>query len=345
MKRRKDGRYQKKIEVEKDGKVFTKWVYGRSVAEIKRKERQFQVKVDNLDKPMFFDLKEDFLDHVEKTKSYGTYRSRNTAMIWWSRYFGNVRADLISPLMVTDGLVALRDSGKSINTIKSYFTALRQLYAYANVRYNGFEDPTRGVELPSSVTPAKKIECPPKEVLQYVNDHVDDEFGFLPYLMLYSGLRRGEALALRYEDCRNGTIYVTKTAIFRTTYTNETEIQDHTKTSSGIREVPIFPKLEPYLCKGGKGYIFGGKQPMERNDFYRLWHRYQKRCADACGGYHLRSHQLRHAFATACYNNGIDAKVCAAWLGHKDISTTLNIYTTLDNQKLVEEAKKMVDFF
>ncbi|MGN0311450.1 MAG: tyrosine-type recombinase/integrase [Lachnospiraceae bacterium] len=345
MKKRKDGRYQKKIEVEKDGKVFTKWIYGRTIAELNRKEMQFQADVANRDKPMFFDLRDNFLNHAEKTKAYNTYRVYRVATIWWSRYFGNIRADEITPLMVTDGLVAMRDSGKSINTLKAYFSVLQQLYAYANVLYNGFADPTRGVEMPASVKPAKKIDCPPKEVLHYVNDHVNDEFGFFPYLMLYSGLRQGEVLALRYEDCSGGLIHVSKTAVFHTTGSHVTAIQEHTKTSAGMREVPIFPQLEPYLSGSKTGYLFGGDHPLTREEYNNRWNRYVKQCAKACGGYHLRSHQLRHAFATACYNNGVDAKVCAAWLGHKDISTTLNIYTTLDRQKQAGEAKKMKSFF
>ena len=226
--------------------------------------------------------------------------------------------------------------------------ALRQMFAYGNVLYQNFPDPTRGVEVPTTMPPLNKIESPPREVLQYVNDHVSDTFGFMPYLILYTGLRRGEALGLRYEDCYDDVIHVSRTIVFESadSVNGMTEVEDHTKTAAGMREVPIFPQVAPYLSQKKSGYIIGGKEmPITRSEFNDGWHRYQRRCADACGGYHLRTHQLRHAFATACYNNGIDAKVCASWMGHKSIATTLNIYTTLGKEKQMEQAKKMKDFF
>lgn len=348
MKKRKDGRYQKKITAEKNGKVYTKWVYGRTIAELNRKEQEFHVEVENKDKPIFFDMRDQYLDHVKKTKAMNTYLLRLSSMKWWSNYFGNLRVDEITPLMIMDGLNQMQKAGNSRATASLKLTALRQMFAYGNVLYQNFPDPTRGVEVPTTMPPLNKIESPPREVLQYVNDHVDDTFGFMPYLILYTGLRRGEALGLRYEDCYDDVIHVSRTIVFESadSVNGMTEVEDHTKTAAGMREVPIFPQVAPYLSQKKSGYIIGGKEmPITRSEFNDGWHRYQRRCADACGGYHLRTHQLRHAFATACYNNGIDAKVCASWMGHKSIATTLNIYTTLGKEKQMEQAKKMKDFF
>ena len=44
-------------------------------------------------------------------------------------------------------------------------------------------------------------------------------------------------------------------------------------------------------------------------------------------------HDLRIIFATKCYYSGVDAKTLQSWLGHKNISTTLEIYVKLDEEK------------
>lgn len=57
------------------------------------------------------------------------------------------------------------------------------------------------------------------------------------YLILYCGLRRGEALALTVNDIDmdNKKIYVNKNLIFKG---NDSEIKLSPKTDAGIRSVP-----------------------------------------------------------------------------------------------------------
>ncbi len=42
---------------------------------------------------------------------------------------------------------------------------------------------------------------------------------------------------------------------------------------------------------------------------------------------HFSCHTLRHTFTTRCIEAGVNVKVLQTWLGHEDITTTLNIYT------------------
>ena len=42
---------------------------------------------------------------------------------------------------------------------------------------------------------------------------------------------------------------------------------------------------------------------------------------------HITCHTFRHNFATGLFESGIDAKINQSYLGHSDISTTMNIYT------------------
>ena len=48
---------------------------------------------------------------------------------------------------------------------------------------------------------------------------------------------------------------------------------------------------------------------------------------------HLRSHDLRHTFATTALQNGVDVKTVSSILGHFDAGFTLRTYTNATRQK------------
>lgn len=54
----------------------------------------------------------------------------------------------------------------------------------------------------------------------------------------------------------------------------------------------------------------------------------------------MRIHDFRHSFASLCINNDVPIAIISEYLGHENISTTLDIYSHLypDSQnKLVEK--------
>jgi site-specific recombinase XerD len=55
-------------------------------------------------------------------------------------------------------------------------------------------------------------------------------------------------------------------------------------------------------------------------------------------------HNLRHSYATMLFDAGVDIKTAQLWLGHKDINTTLAIYTHLSQTMLKSTTKKFKDY-
>ena len=56
---------------------------------------------------------------------------------------------------------------------------------------------------------------------------------------------------------------------------------------------------------------------------------------------HIRFHDLRHSSAGFLKRLGFDLKDIQAWLRHKDIQTTMNIYLSLDMEAKTNIADKL----
>ena len=56
------------------------------------------------------------------------------------------------------------------------------------------------------------------------------------------------------------------------------------------------------------------------------------------------SHALRHTFATRCIESGMPAVVLAKFLGHTDVSITLNTYTSVFDKFKIEHFEKATEY-
>jgi len=143
---------------------------------------------------------------------------------------------------------------------------------------------------------------------------------------LYAGLRLGELRALRVDDVdlAGGVIRVE-----RGWDPAEGEIQ--LKSNAGRRKVPISATLRDYLAehlartgRHGSQLIFG-KTPSDPFTPNRL----QGRADDAwkvVGLERLTPHEGRHTFASMMIAAGVNAKALSVFMGHANISITLDRY-------------------
>jgi len=162
-------------------------------------------------------------------------------------------------------------------------------------------------------------------------------------VILYCGLRRGEAWALTRNDIdlRARTLSVNKTVYF-----DGGVKVGSPKSQAAIRVLPIPGKLydilAPYLRGLGSLCLFGQDgHLLGENQFRMMWLGFVGAYNASKGGSpavlaiasDITPHIFRHTYATKLYAGGVDLKRAQYLLGHSTIAMTLDVYTHLKNAK------------
>jgi integrase len=146
---------------------------------------------------------------------------------------------------------------------------------------------------------------------------------------LYAGLRRGELMALRWEDVdlAAGVIRVERS------YDDKGRVEIEPKSRAGRRTVPIVGALRDILVEHkawqgrDSGLVFGAtpETPFQPSN---LWRRAQRAWGRA-GLEPIGLHEARHTFASVLIAAGVNAKAITTYMGHASIQTTYDLYGKL----------------
>ena len=167
------------------------------------------------------------------------------------------------------------------------------------------------------------------------------------YLELVSGLRKGELVALRWDDLdvEHRTISVSKQLVRNP---NGEVILSRPKTETSVRQVSI-PQdavdllIQEHSRHADNPYMFPSPTTGEMYHPDSVVNIHKKILKDADLP-HVRFHDLRHTFATLALQNGIDVKTVSSMLGHYDAGFTLRTYTHATRQMQDDAAAKMGSF-
>lgn len=244
-------------------------------------------------------------------------------------YFGNCAIDQISTNDIQRFINDFADGGRAYKTVRAALQVISLIMDSAVLCGDIDKNPCALVTVPKGLKKTQR-ELPSEAEIEKVKASVDKHFGLFAYTLLFTGLRRGELLALTDKDIdfKNKTISVNKSVYF---VSNQPHIKT-TKTAAGTRTVFLLDCLADKL-KGKHGYIFGGEKLMTEMAFQRAWEHYVRE-----SGVTVTPHQLRHAHATLLFDAGIDPKSAQLLLGHSDYKTTMDIYTH------ISESRKKIDF-
>lgn len=333
---------QRKVNVvQPDGSYKRQTVYGHSKKELDQKQARLlsdATKVrERLINPTFSAISDQWNAAHEAEVAHYTYDCYQAPLRDLQAAFGQQLIKDITSLELQRFLNDMGKKGYAKHTIALRKIVAAQIFDYAVLQGVLSANPTTVTKIPKGA-PKTPRALPNEADIEKVKQSVDVSFGLFAYLILYTGCRRGEALALRYEDIDReaNLIHISKVVVYE--YGKPT-ICHRTKSDSGIRTIPLLAPLKNALPPGS-GYIFSRNgQPLTLSQFNSQWRAYRK-----ATGVTLTPHQLRHAFATICFDADLSAKDAAQLLGHSKVELTMDVYTHIRQSRAQRTAEQLNAF-
>lgn len=299
---------------------------------------KFNGEVNNF-KHRFVDVADAWADEAFPKLAYRTLSSYTAGLKHAKLYFQNEYIEDITHQKINayfyDYLIN-RDLAKS--TVKNYRNVLSGIFKYAVNQDLIPVNYVRDISIPKGlkVTPR---EFPADSDIEKVKANVNSEFGLFYFIILYTGLRRGEVLALDYEDFdwENDLIKISKTIYHK----HNVPVLKTPKTTAGERYVPFLKQLKTVINQNNKGHIFCDENGdyLTSSQFEIKLKSYQKNT-----GIKGMPHQIRHEFATYLYEAELDDKDISEILGHTDVATSKNIYIHIRKQQLMKSTNRLNEY-
>lgn len=232
----------------------------------------------------------------------------------------------------------LAEYGYGLSTIKKQMRIVTAPLKQAAALHQIPADPAVGIRLPTKEN-VKKDE---RAVEAYSPEEQEALFRVLDTnsrpgyaaiaLMIETGLRVGEVLALRWKDVQISRKRLTvRATVVRLANKKLSYVQESAKSASSHRTIPLTPRaiaiLEHQQQERINEWVFNNVD-NERLSYEALRHQTRRLCEEAKVEYR-GEHVFRHTFATNCYYKGVNVKVLSKLLGHADVNVTYNIYVHL----------------
>ncbi|MEA4947086.1 MAG: tyrosine-type recombinase/integrase [Oscillospiraceae bacterium] len=335
MKKRSDGLLQKAVTVTlPNGGKKRKSFYGHSQAEINKKILAYQGEVEK--GRIFSDVADEWQEIHDKTVRYNTaecYRAplKDLKSEWDKQYINDITPQDCQRYINNYAAEGRELQPRSRQTVNLRLMVMNMVFEHAVNSGDIANSPARYVELPKGLA-KKKRSAPTDEQITDIKKGAEG-FRLYPLFLLYTGMRKTEALALTWEDInwKSKVIHVNKIVEY---HGNKPVLRPCTKSDAGMRDVPLLDALSKVLKPmKGEGYIFPGKGGlMTRGEFDERWRKLNLG---------ITAHQLRHAYATQMYEAGIDAEVAQVLLGVSSVKVVRDIYTHIKDDKVKSAVKAL----
>lgn len=348
MKKRADGRYLKQVLIgqRENGRPRYKNIYGTSKADVEQRAALFKAEFEKgvavLDDNLtFYTWADKWLKTYKSNVQYNTYKMyENIIKTHLKPALGSYKIKNIKKHHLQETINNLIAQNK-YSTARQARLTLKQIFEQAVQNEYVYKNPAAGIALPKQPKTQKRA-LTQQEINLFTAAELEPKEKTFVFLILYCGLRRGEALALKASDIdfENRKISINKSLIFKE---NNSEIKNIPKSEAGIRVLPIVDDLYDALydfANDKTDYIFtmeNGKI-MSKSSFRKFWNRIMAKANEAAQKEKMQlnpditPHIFRHTFATNLYYAEIDIKTAQYLLGHSSIKMTMDIYTHLESE-------------
>lgn len=250
---------------------------------------------------------------------------------------GRLALDKVRPSHVEGWVVGLRRKGLAESTVRSAYTVLRSVLDTA-VRDGALAtNPAAAIRRPK-VTSKEATYLSPEQVSELISAAAGSRYALLFAFLVHTGLRRGEALALKWADIdlERGLLRVRGTLA----RIDGELVVTEPKTARSKRFVPLSAPAERLLAellvrvarerqRAGSawretGYVFTTElgEPCDPRNALRAL----KAAGARAGLAGVGLHTLRHSAASVLLAQGVPLKVVSEILGHSSIAITGDVY-------------------
>ena len=327
-----------------EGKAIRKSFGGKKKSDVVRKMQEAKVNSDKYNNKSNLTFEEYFLDWITN------YKINDVSKSTYYRYETVYRTRLEGTKLGRTKLNNL-----SLEILQEYFnqvyidtggnTVINKCYTFINTCLNralaeGYI-PTnfcKAVTLPNRLEERTKEKNKIKAFTREQQELFESCLCFdlkshaLFYFILYTGLRRGEAVAVKWDDIdEDNNLHVSRQIQYVPKLINGKTVGWENvikapKTRAGVRIVPLPDKIVTFLktLDHQSDYIFHNKgKPIDARPAQVQFNKYCK----ALGLEGFTIHSLRHTYATRLFELGERAKTVQHLLGHTNIAVTLDTYT------------------
>ena len=288
------------------------------------------------------------------TEDYG-YMARRYVI----PHVGRVKLAKLTPQHVKSMLRALEDDGLSPRTRQYARAVLRRALRWAEQNGLVARNVAALVDGPRKTGTKLDDTLDAAGAAAVIDAAAGDRLEALAVLVLRLGLRKGEALALRWDDVDLDAGTLTVRGTLKRRRDGGGLFVDTTKTDAGTRELPLVAgtsdalrehrrrqaaerlALGPLWVDTGHVFTTVTGTLLDPRNANRLW----SALCERAGVGHRRFHAARHTAATLLLEQGVPLEVVSAVLGHAGLAITADVYAKVGmdakRRALATLAKKM----
>lgn len=293
-------------------------------------------------------LEKYFRPRVRINTYYGNYRLMHAHLY---DTLGDVLLSDLTTDMIQEAIPEMfKGREYSDETYRIFYRRLKDGLERAVEKNMIAKNPAIGVIMPKKEI-VKRVEAftaeEQKKIVEYCRD--SDGLDRVYYFLVATGVRVGEAICLTWNDVnlKEGYIDINKTAIKAK---GKTVVQYHPKTGQSIRRIYLSENTVYYMRRLYKQRearkVSELVLPNRNGNIYNvstLRGHWIKTCAKL-GIPYKSMHALRHSWATRALEGKIDVQTVSKMLGHKSVSTTMDIYQSVFSESKKNAAQIMNQF-
>lgn len=341
----------------------------KTIKEAKQAERNLLLDVeenglpsnqsDGFQDPTFEELAFLWLENYKTTVKPSTFENvRSKVEKMTEEHFKELKLKKITVAYCQKVVIKL---SKSYVLYNHYLSVINRIFKYAVLMDILNSNPFDKVIKPKSRQTQRKgnflTKEELKEFLKLAQTATLSYFFPLVHLMAYTGLRQGEALALKWSDIdfENKKITVNKTAV----WIKGKQTLQTPKTKNSKRVISIDPTTLSILKNWKKDQIkiyFKNSKHFEGDEnfiFTNQWsdwvqiHNfipYFKRFVTSHALKPITPHGLRHTHASLLFSAGVEPKNISDRLGHSTVQITLDLYTHITEEQRTDTVEKLLEY-